>query len=94
MSVKAYIACKYQVKFGTSLPADEFQTNLERIVRDPNYEGIMDWTDPSHTMYDLDKSKLRRLMRDAAVSADLREFAHVLVESSDPELEYVRVELF
>lgn len=94
MSVKAYIACKYQVKFGTSLPADEFQTNLERIVRDPNYEGIMDWTDPSHTMYDLDKSKLRCLMRDADVSSDLREFAHVLVESSDPELEYVRVELF
>lgn len=94
MSVKAYIACKYQVKFGTSLPADEFQTNLERIVRDPNYEGIMDWTDPSHTMYDLDKSKLRRLMRDAAVSADLRKFAHVLVESSDPKIEYVRVELF
>lgn len=94
MSVKAYIACKYQVKFGTSLPADEFQTNLERIVRDPNYEGIMDWTDPSHTMYDLDKSKLQHLMRDAAVSADLREFARVLVESSDPKIEYVRVELF
>lgn len=94
MSVKAYIACKYQVKFGTSLPADEFQTNLERIVRDPNYEGIMDWTDPSHTMYDLDKLKLRHLMRDADMSPDLREFARVLVESSDPELEYVRVELF
>jgi hypothetical protein len=94
MSVKAYIACKYQVKFGTSLPADEFQTNLERIVRDPNYEGIMDWTDPSHTMYDLDKSKLQHLMRDADMSPDLREFARVLVESSDPELEYVRVELF
>lgn len=94
MSVKAYIACKHQVKFGTSLPADEFQTNLERIVRDPNYEGIMDWTDPSHTMYDLDKSKLQHLMRDADMSPDLREFARVLVESSDPELEYVRVELF
>ena len=94
MSIKAYIACKYQVKFGTSLSADEFQTNLERIAEDPKYEGIMDWTDPSHTMYDLDKSKLRHLMRDASVSADLREFARVLVESSDPELEYVRVELF
>lgn len=94
MSVKAYIACKHQVKFGTSFPADEFQTNLERIAEDPKYEGIMDWTDPSHTMYELDKLKLRRLMRDAAVSADLRKFARVLVESSDPKIEYVRVELF
>jgi hypothetical protein len=94
MSVKAYIACKHQVKFGTSLSADEFQTNLERIAEDPKYEGIVEWTDPSYTMYELDKLKLRHLMRDADMSPDLREFARVLVESSDPELEYVRVELF
>lgn len=94
MIVKAYIACKYQVKFGTSLPADEFQTNLERIAEDPKYEGIVEWTDPSYTIYELDKLKLQRLMRDADMSPDLREFARVLVESSDPELEYVRVKLF
>lgn len=94
MSVHAYVATTYRVKFGTSFPADEFQTNLERIAEDPKYEDIVEWTDPSHTMYDLDKLKLRRLMRDAAVSADLRKFARVLVESSDPKIEYVRVKLF
>lgn len=94
MSVHAYVATTYRVKFGTSFPADEFQTNLERIAEDPKYEGIVEWTDPSYTMYELDKLKLRCLMRDADMSQDLREFARVLVESSDPELEYVRVELF
>lgn len=94
MSVHAYVATTYRVKFGTSFPADEFQTNLERIAEDPKYEGIVEWTDPSHTMYELNKLKLRCLMRDADVSSDLRKFAHVLVESGDPELEYVRVELF
>lgn len=94
MSVHAYVATTYRVKFGTSFPADEFQTNLERIAEDPKYEGIVEWTDPSYTMYELDKLKLQCLMRDADVSSDLREFARVLVESSDPELGYVRVELF
>ena len=42
MSVHAYVATTYRVKFGTSLPADEFQTNLERIAEDPKYEGIVE----------------------------------------------------
>lgn len=94
MSVNAYVATTYRVTFGTSLPEDEFKENLDRIIEDPKYEGIVEWTDPSYTMYELDKLKLRCLMRDADMSQDLREFARVLVESSDPELEYVRVELF
>ena len=94
MGVCAYVAKEYRVKFGVSRPSDEFERLVESISSNPEYERLVEWSDPSHTMYELDKQLLKRVSNDQTMSKECRKFAETLVHLSDPNLEFVRVEIF
>lgn len=94
MGVCAYVAKEYHVRFQVAGGSDEFEDLIESITLNPEYERLVEWSDPSHTMYELDKRLLKRVSNDQTMSKECCDFADTLVQLSDPNLDFVRVELF
>ena len=94
MGVYAYVAKEYHVRFQQAIASDEFEELVESITVNPEYERLVEWSDPSHTMYELDKQLLKRVSNDQTMSKECREFANTFVQESDPNLDFVRVEIF
>lgn len=94
MGVYAHIAKEYHVRFQQAIASYKFEELVESITVNPEYERLVEWSDPSHTMYELDKQLLKRVSNDQTMSNECRKFAETLVQLSDPNLDFVRVELF
>ena len=94
MSVRAHVAKKYEVEFHAEINVDEFDEKLKRIQELSHYEDIVSWHDENHDAYELDKELLEDLKNDSQVPADLKEFAKEILDSCDPKIDYVRIEVY
>ena len=94
MGSKAHVLSKYQVEYGTSLPLDYFEKMLAEIERNPKYEDIVTYVNENNTEHELIREALEELSQDETVTEMLRSFAQNLLDSGDPNHDYVRVEVF
>ena len=94
MSEKAHVLSKYQVEYGTSLLRNYFEEIIAEIECDPMYEDIVTYVNGDNTEYELNRDALEELAHDETVTEALRSFAQVLLDSGDPNHDYVRVEIW
>ena len=92
MSIRPHVVKKYVVEYGWIPNLEEFDTMLEKM-REID-ENIIEWKDESGNSYELSKEILRQIRYDHSIDDEVREFADKLLQSSDPNLEYVRIDLF
>lgn len=93
MSAKAYVLSKYQLAYGTALGVDDFEERLAQIENNPKYEDVVDFVDECSIAYQLNRDALEDLSHDETVTEALRSFAQTLLDSGDPNHDYVRVEV-
>jgi len=94
MGYRAHVAKKYEIEFGTTFFADEFENNLNKFKEFPGYEDIVAWNSEYHEDYELNKELLEKAKDDVNLPKELRNFAEEIIDSCDPDLDYVRIELF
>lgn len=94
MSEKAHVLSKYQVEYGTSLQLEYFDEALAMIERNPKYEDIVTYVNENNTACELNRDALEDLSHDETVTEALRSFAQMLLDSGDPNHDYVRVEIW
>lgn len=94
MSEQAHVLSKYQVEYGTSLQLEYFDEALAMIERNPKYEDIVTYVNENNTACELNRDALEELAHDETVIEALRSFAQMLLDSGDPNHDYVRVEIW
>lgn len=97
MSCRAHVASKYIVEFGIEINADEFENKIRTIQAHPDYEDIILWNDESLWNYELNKELLQKIVDNGnsqKIPLYLITFAKEILDSCDPDLDYVRVEFF
>lgn len=94
MSEKAHVLSKYQVEYGTSLQLEYFDEALAMIERNPKYEDIVTYVNENNTACELNRDALEEPAHDETVTEALRSFAQMLLDSGDPNHDYVRVEIW
>ena len=92
MSIRPHVAKKYVVEYGWTSSLEEFESALKQIQEID--ENIIEWKSEDENSYELSKEVLRKIRIDFNVSSKVREFADNLLKSSDPTLEYVKINLF
>jgi len=92
MSIRPHVAKKYVVEYGWTSSLEEFESALKQIQEID--ENIIEWKSEDENSYELSKEVLRKVRIDFNVSSKVREFADNLLKSSDPSLEYVKIDLF
>ena len=92
MSIRPHVAKKYVVEYGWTPSLEEFESILKQIQEID--ENIIEWKSEDENSYELSKEVLRKVRIDFNVSSKVREFADNLLKSSDPTLEYVKINLF
>jgi len=92
MSIRPHVAKKYVVEYGWTSSLEEFESALKQIQEID--ENIIEWKSEDENSYELSKEVLRKVRIDFNVSSKVREFADNLLKSSDPTLEYVKIDLF
>ena len=92
MSIRPHVAKKYVVEYGWTSSLEEFESALKQIQEID--ENIIEWKSEDENSYELSKEVLRKIRIDFNVSSKVREFADNLLKSSDPTLEYVKIDLF
>ena len=93
MGNKAYVLKKYQIEYGTSMPLEYFEDIVRAIECNPKYEDIVTYVNENNTACELNRDALEELAHDETVTAALRSFAQMLLDSGDPNHDYVRVEV-
>ena len=92
MSIRPHVVKKYVVEYGWVPSLEEFESILKQIQEID--ENIIEWKSEDENSYELSKEVLRKVRIDFNVSSKVREFADNLLKSSDPTLEYVKIDLF
>jgi len=92
MSTRPHVAKKYVVEYGWTPSLEEFTTMINKIQEID--ENIIEWKDEEGNSYELSKEVLRKVRIDFNAPSEVRDFAVKLLLNSDPELEYVKVDLF
>lgn len=88
------VAKKYEVEFGTTFFVEEFENKLNKLKDLSKYEDIVVWDSEYHEDYELNKELLEKAKDDVNLPKELRKFAEEIIDSCDPDLDYVRIELF
>ena len=100
MSTRAHVASKYQVEFGTEYGVREFEDRrmlLEELAEHFGVDLEMAWSD-NEDWYEFPKSSLSRLYEKLSDNVpdekETRIFIDELLGSGDPDIDYVRVEVW
>ncbi len=101
MSTRAHVASKYQVEFGTEYGLREFQEKVWLLEKLAEYFKVHDvvWAWDDHAdWYEFPKSFLSQLYEKLSDNVpeekETRIFIDELLGSGDPDIEYVRVEVW
>lgn len=92
MSIRANVASKYRIEFGSNFFINDFERMLAEL--EDKYPELVCWHDENYDTMELSKLELEKAKDDKELSDELRGFAEDLLESSDPEYEDVHVEMF
>lgn len=94
MGYRAHVARKYDVQYGVDLFMREFDAVINTLKENPIYENVVWWNSESEDEYELNKELLLKAKDDDTIPEEIRKLINEILDSSDPALDYVRVDFF
>lgn len=94
MGYRAHVAKKYDVRYDAAFFVSEFENNLCSIREFLEYKELIIWHNDCRDEFELNKTLLMKAKEDSRLSKELHSFINEMLDSCDPELDYVRIDCF
>lgn len=95
MSERAYVCSKYIVEYASkAYSVEDFIEYIEQLRSAYGFEWLVEWVNDDHTSWELNKELLEKAVEKNSLDEELKEFCKYLLDTSDKNLDYVKVEVF